>query len=971
MAGGPLRARFEVPEANAAHSLRQTLYKLRQLGFPVGDARVGRVIDLDVDAGKLPMVHGSLGTEDLVIYDGSGFAPSFADHSWVSQVGQKFSFSLLPMGGWHKTPIAIKPGQFAEASPLADQALSLDRDLSQYASIADAAIGESGIRFEVASSQRVSVVPASQTGLDPSTAFTAEIRVRQRDIVGSRNAWIGKWHPGADEMAWVLDYSESTGFAVVRLQNEGKTHFASASFALNLPLNRYERVTITFDATKVTVAEQIRLWADGAEVAIAGTTGSPITALHDATANFTIGAHAQGGEYFEGDVDYARFFKRICTDAEIASGIYASTEQRGYWEFRGVSTDLSGNGNDLTPANAPTYLKSLDLLREFTIAGWFRFDEAHTQRMNLISRIAANSTNISYKLHRETPTQLWLMVSADGSTTRVASATFAPTIGEWYFIAATFDPGLGAAMADCASLWVNGVDLGASGGSAPPSTLFQGNEPYWIGAPAAYDGASADVQVFNRAWSASELAAMQPANLIGLCTDNSLDGVLTDDSGHSNTLVAQNGAGFAAGPRPAIAPVAGQLAATEDAARHTPISVSVESLSAQHKPIVWARVGDNPWQWHTVYDGDNFNPLFAPSSVENSGGIHAFSVLPLGGWWRGPVELTWGTFEEAIHVPNQAPVAAFTPTPSGLTVDVEDNSSDPDGTIVAWSITWGDGSEPDTGPGPWQHVYPSADTYDITLTVTDDEGAESSVQQSVEVSGGAVVVPTDGPNNWYMPSEEAHFTSLGLTVPDHLCLCQDASGALAAAIGGVDLLTTGSGHLYAQAVPDWTRTFVGQNEDADGKWYAASADTYDVTSESVCIVGLFWTDAAPTPSRQSFGAMSVSGPWSYQITDTDRVLIDVSGSRPFSTPGISSTGAFFAAFRYDRTNLISECNLRSTAGKVETLSATHSNLTTPNTDNNILGSATATKYRCGWLAVLKGAKAEQDFATYIATLAGA
>lgn len=84
---------------------------------------------------------------------------------------------------------------------------------------------------------------------------------------------------------------------------------------------------------------------------------------------------------------------------------------------------------------------------------------------------------------------------------------------------------------------------------------------------------------------------------------------------------------------------------------------------------------------------------------------------------------------------NQPPVADFTyyfPT-SDLTVAFEDQSYDPDGTIVSWDWDFGD-SNTSTEQHPI-HTYASAGTYPVTLTVTDNEGATDSVTKDVTVSG--------------------------------------------------------------------------------------------------------------------------------------------------------------------------------------------------------------------------------------------
>ncbi|MGW0434794.1 collagenase [Micromonospora sp. NPDC003197] len=86
---------------------------------------------------------------------------------------------------------------------------------------------------------------------------------------------------------------------------------------------------------------------------------------------------------------------------------------------------------------------------------------------------------------------------------------------------------------------------------------------------------------------------------------------------------------------------------------------------------------------------------------------------------------------------NQAPVAAFTVTASNLTASFTDRSTDSDGSIVARSWNFGDGSS-STATNPTK-TYASAGTYPVTLTVTDDRGATGTTSQSVTVGGGTPV----------------------------------------------------------------------------------------------------------------------------------------------------------------------------------------------------------------------------------------
>lgn len=83
-------------------------------------------------------------------------------------------------------------------------------------------------------------------------------------------------------------------------------------------------------------------------------------------------------------------------------------------------------------------------------------------------------------------------------------------------------------------------------------------------------------------------------------------------------------------------------------------------------------------------------------------------------------------------VTNQPPVADFFIVTNGLTATFDDNSTDPDGTITAWSWAYGDGGT-SSAQNP-THTYAADGTYSVTLTVTDDGGATNSKTESVTVS---------------------------------------------------------------------------------------------------------------------------------------------------------------------------------------------------------------------------------------------
>jgi PKD repeat protein len=134
--------------------------------------------------------------------------------------------------------------------------------------------------------------------------------------------------------------------------------------------------------------------------------------------------------------------------------------------------------------------------------------------------------------------------------------------------------------------------------------------------------------------------------------------------------------------------------------------------------------------YFAAYSGSNSNPTYGllDLSITDSR-LAARFIGTSGGNFTDSFTITKGT-----PPANQPPVASFTTQVQDRSVTVNGGaSSDPDGTIASYSWDFGDGSTA-TGAAPAAHTYAAAGTYPVTLTVTDDGGANNTTTKSVTVS---------------------------------------------------------------------------------------------------------------------------------------------------------------------------------------------------------------------------------------------
>lgn len=110
-------------------------------------------------------------------------------------------------------------------------------------------------------------------------------------------------------------------------------------------------------------------------------------------------------------------------------------------------------------------------------------------------------------------------------------------------------------------------------------------------------------------------------------------------------------------------------------------------------------------------------------------GYSAFSGLTLSVSYREP----------GVNLP---PTAAFGFEFDGLTVNFTNQSTDADGDIVSYNWSFGDGNE-STEIEP-SYTFASAGEYNVTLAVTDDQGATDLISKTVSVTGDGAVALVNG-----------------------------------------------------------------------------------------------------------------------------------------------------------------------------------------------------------------------------------
>ena len=272
------------------------------------------------------------------------------------------------------------------------------------------------------------------------------------------------------------------------------------------------------------------------------------------------------------------------------------------------------------------------------------------------------------------------------------------------------------------------------------------------------------------------------------------------------------------------------------------------------------------------------------------------------------------TTSQVVSTDNKAPIAAFTATTAARTVTVDASTShDLDGTVTAYSWDFGDGSPVQTGDtATATHAYAADGDYTVTLTVTDDLGANGMTTQLVGAHNALPVASfsaTATPQHVAVDAGASHDTDGTITAYswDFGDGTAAVTGATAAhdyaAAGSYTVTLTVTDDLGATATSAQSVVVESINQLPTAAFAVSGGELvmgYNATGSSDpdgTIVGYAWTFGDGTSGSGATVSHSYTLPGTYQVTLT---VTDNRGGTATKTTAVWVTGTF-AKDVFDRT----------------------------------------------------------------------
>lgn len=476
-----------------------------------------------------------------------------------------------------------------------------------------------------------------------------------------------------------------------------------------LPANTWTHVALTYDqANRATT-----LYVNGAQVA---RNGGSVGSLNYDASPVLIGADNQGGgitDFFAGLIDEPAIYDRALGAGEInaiyqagAAGkcrtqtcVAAPPGVLAWYKGENSTSDFQGGHSASAPNGVSyvagevgqafsfagnQYLVAADNPAvhgpSYTVGGWFRLDSSGGVQC-FVCKPVGPGTSDSFALFASGGT-LYFAASTAASD-HSASTGVAPAVGQWFHFAETYD-----AATQTATAYVNGV----ASGTINTAVEFDG-QPLYIGAdtdngpPQTFlNGAADEVQVYNRALSPTEIAAIYNAGGNGQCagcvalqgppsTWIKGEGDASDSSGNGNNGTLAGGANFAPGIVGQALNLSGNLQYVNlgDSASLRPSSLTIDawvnlnfvSFTTQH--VVARQVNGSFYNSYVLYTVNGQLNAFVGDAGNNPSTLTGPN-LPLNSWHHVAFTYDQATRQQVMYVDGQV-VASNTTGVSAIAYD--------------------------------------------------------------------------------------------------------------------------------------------------------------------------------------------------------------------------------------------------------------------------------------------------------------
>ncbi|MGO1488733.1 MAG: PKD domain-containing protein [Arachnia sp.] len=382
---------------------------------------------------------------------------------------------------------------------------------------------------------------------------------------------------------------------------------------------------------------------------------------------------------------------------------------------------------------------------------------------------AQTGNSSSYDRHVYMNASGQLRFGAYTGVTNVAGSSESYNDGEWHHVVATFGP---TGMA----LYVDGVLVATN-----PNTGAQNYTGYWrVGGDNSwedaryFDGVIDEVAVYDYVLSAAETLAHYNASSVvenqppvavfmestsglsvvfdsaGSSDGDALTYAWAFGDGESSSEASPTHTYAAAGTYTVSLTVSDGSGGTDEVSKDVTVSpenqapVAAFSGSVSGLSVVFDSAGSSD------PDGDALTYAWAFGDGESSSEASPTHTYAAAGTYTVSLTVSDGSGgtdevskDVTVSPENQAPVAAFSGSVSGLSVVFDSaGSSDPDGDALSYAWAFGDGgSSTEANPS---HTYAAAGTYTVSLTVSDGEGGTDEFTKDVTVSDTAIAGDTFG-----------------------------------------------------------------------------------------------------------------------------------------------------------------------------------------------------------------------------------